>query len=387
MTRLTRLCTVLLVALLASALHGATYGGGTGTAGDPYQIRTPAQMNTIGATSTDWGAAFKLMADIDLSAFTGTQYNTIGNTAKAFTGTFDGGGHVIRNFTYTNATTVWYVGIFGRTGPGAAIRSLGVENVSVSAAGYYVAGFVGENQGTLSKCFATGTVTGIDRVGGLVAANTQGTLDSCYAIVDVSGSHMVGGLLGENDGTLVNCYARGSCIGTDSIGGLVGYNHLGTLVNCYAAGVVGGTTEIGGLIGYNDSGTAQNSFWDLEASGKTDGVGSGSMPGVYGRLTWEMQQLMTFDVYGWDFVGIASDGAAETWRMCTDGVGYPQLNWENVRVGDFVCPDGTLRTLDLRRLAADWLTTYPSPLYGADANGDNKVNFMDFAIMAAAWIE
>jgi hypothetical protein len=35
-------------------------------------------MNAIGANSNDWDKHFKLMADIDLSGFTGTDFNIIG---------------------------------------------------------------------------------------------------------------------------------------------------------------------------------------------------------------------------------------------------------------------------------------------------------------------
>ena len=53
-------------------------------------------MNTIGLNKDDWDKCFKLMADVDLSAYTGTQFNLIGNYAgysdpdtKAFEGIFD----------------------------------------------------------------------------------------------------------------------------------------------------------------------------------------------------------------------------------------------------------------------------------------------------------
>jgi hypothetical protein len=58
-------------------------------------------MNTIGLSSNsgDWDKHFKLMSDIDLGAYTGTQFNIIGSI-QSFTGTFDGNGHTISNFTY-----------------------------------------------------------------------------------------------------------------------------------------------------------------------------------------------------------------------------------------------------------------------------------------------
>ncbi|MHC4206056.1 MAG: hypothetical protein ACYSTT_15500, partial [Planctomycetota bacterium] len=68
----------------------AKYGGGSGTAEDPYLIYTAEQMNTIGAESSDWNKHFKLMTDIDLSSF-GTEFNIIGTSGGSpFSGVFDG---------------------------------------------------------------------------------------------------------------------------------------------------------------------------------------------------------------------------------------------------------------------------------------------------------
>ena len=44
----------------------ARYGGGLGTADQPYLISTAAQLNAIGSEPGDWDKCFKLMADMDL---------------------------------------------------------------------------------------------------------------------------------------------------------------------------------------------------------------------------------------------------------------------------------------------------------------------------------
>jgi len=89
----------------------AKYGGGTGGPNDPYLIFDANQMNAIGADSSDWDKHFKLMADIDLSAFTGTSFNIIGTgfweyhpfdpvfVTTPFTGVFDGNNHKMRRLT------------------------------------------------------------------------------------------------------------------------------------------------------------------------------------------------------------------------------------------------------------------------------------------------
>jgi hypothetical protein len=95
------------VLTVSAPANAAPYGGGSGTLEDPYQIWTAEQMNTIGLNKEDWNKSFILMADIDLSAFTGTQYNRIGDYyGVLFSGIFDGNGHVIINFNYMTESTV-----------------------------------------------------------------------------------------------------------------------------------------------------------------------------------------------------------------------------------------------------------------------------------------
>ena len=81
--------TVLVVICCFCLPAQAKYGGGTGEPDDPYLIYDANQMNAIGVDSNDWDKNFVLIADINLSGFTGTRFNIIWN----FTGVFDGNGH------------------------------------------------------------------------------------------------------------------------------------------------------------------------------------------------------------------------------------------------------------------------------------------------------
>lgn len=207
------------------------YGPGTGEPNNPYQIWDPNQMNAIGANPGDWGKCFKLMTDIDMSQFTGTQYRIIGNSTTKFTGTFDGNEHVISNLTYTTTAAIDLVGLFGCTDH-ATIKNLGVENILITSGGYFVGGLVGENSsGTITGCFSTGSISVTNDIG-----------------------YYLGGLVGSNDsGTITDCYTTTTVSGTSfSIGGLVGYNYnLSTIADCYATGSVNGCREVGGLVGLN----------------------------------------------------------------------------------------------------------------------------------------
>jgi len=313
----------------------AKYGGGTGEPNDPYLIYTAEQMNAIGANPGDWDKHFILMADIDLSGYTGTSFNIIGNRDNRFTGTFDGNGHAISNFSYTSTDTD-YVGLFGYVrAENAEIKNLGLIEPEVDAGtSNYVGSLVGWlHHGTITNCcVAGGSVAGGNGVGGLVGLNRR-TINNCYSTGSVTGNSRVGGLVGDNyGGTITNCYSKGDVSGYSSVGGLVGYNRYGKITHCYSTGSASGGIRVGGLVGWN-KGSVWASFWDIETSGQSISAGGTGLP------TDEMQTASTFIVWGCEPV----------WTI-DEGNDYPRLVWENVP-GEFI--------------------TVPSDLYGGGAGDPN----------------
>ncbi len=344
-----------------SGLH-AKYGGGSGEPDDPFLIYTAEQMNEIGLHEDDWDKHFKLMADVDLSAFTGADFNIIGyyvdwDDNKPFRGTLDGGGHTISNFSYTG-TDRDSIGLFGYILLGAEIKDLGLKDPNIDAGtghnvgslvGYLnrgtitncyakgisvsgesnVGGLVGRSTGSISSCYSAGYVNGVEEVGGLVGRNYTNMLN-CYSTSYVNGSREVGGLAGWNgDSSISNCYSTGDVSGDWDVGGIVGYNNFGSIMNCYSTGDVSGDWEVGGLVGYNLRGSVIKCFWDIEKQthGVTVSTGhnTGTIANVVGQPTALMQTRDTFTDAGWDFIDEQSNGTAETWQM-PDGGGYPVLS-------------------------------------------------------------
>ncbi len=311
-----------LVVFLAPSAR-AQYGGGTGEPNDPYLIYTPEQLQAIGADPNDWSKHFKLMADLDLSAYTGTQYNIIGTQDTPFSGTFDGSGWTISHFTY-DATDQNDVGLFGYIrDPTAEVHDLiladcdlDVERgINVGA----LAGYV--SLGTIRACrIAGGMVKGWENVGGLVGQidirrqRSQGTLTACSSTATVAGKNCTGGLAGLSSGMLAACYAAGVVSGNDQTGGLVGTNS-GKITHCYSVGYVdGGQGQVGGLTSTSD-GMVTMSFWDIQTSGQaTSAAGKG-------RSTAQMQMAETFR--GW--VTCGNEGL---WTI-DEGRDYPRLTWEH----------------------------------------------------------
>jgi len=360
---------------------------GSGEPNDPFRISTAEQLDGIGTRPWDWDKYFVLVADINLSGYTGTDFHIIGNDVNAFTGSFDGNDHTISNFSYTSTGTD-YIGLFGYVGSGGEIKDLGLDNTNVDggtgdnvgglagendgsvsdchAAGSVwghgrVGGLVGDNDGEISKCYATGTVTGRFAVGGLVGGN-YGDMSECYATGAVTGdsdfTYPVGGLVGMNYGTISRCYAAGTVTGygvgglvgrngadiSDSyaagavtgtgagewgyVGGLVGENS-GDISNCYATGAVSGFAYVGGLVGYGWTYPYTSCFWDSDVNPGLTGIGVGSDPDVMGRTTAEMKTRSTFTDYGWDFAGEVINGPNDIWWI-REGRCYPVF-WAQVR--------------------------------------------------------
>ncbi|MHC4167372.1 MAG: GLUG motif-containing protein [Planctomycetota bacterium] len=300
-SRVLRTIPILITVCLVSFPAQAQYGGGTGEPNDPYLIYTAEQMNTIGAEPNDWDKHFRLMADIDLSAYTGTSFNTIGSQASPFKGVFDGHGKKILNFTYTSTATS-YIGLFRHvSGEIARIKDLGLidPNVDVgrkNSVGSLV-GRLGRLQGgTITNCYVEGgSVSGWGAVGGLVGGNSyDGTITDCYVEgVSASGYNAVGGLTGSNYGTITNCNAEGaSASGSDAVGGLVGGNDwYGTIADCYAQDAnASGSSYVGGLVGGNaDAATITN----CHATGSVSSLAYSSIPVGGGGLVGQNRGTIT----------------------------------------------------------------------------------------------
>ena len=303
---------IVAVGLIMAIVSAATakYGGGSGTAQAPYLIRTAEQMNAIGVNPGDWSKHFKLMADIDLSAFDCEDgrpaFNLIGPDtnlatwyydpdAIPFTGVFDGNGHAI---SHLKVTGISYLGLFCYL-EGAEVRDLGVVDVDIAGADSYVGGLAGYNLGSLvTRCYSTGTVVaGQVHVGGLIGYN-RGRLTESYSTATVLGDWLVGGLTGDNWGTVTNCYSVGAV------------SAMSTWASQKAGGLIPGNW-----------GTVTDCFWDVQTSGQTASAGG------TGKTTPEMQTAATFINAGWDFLNETTNGTEDIWMMRAVA-GYPILSWQ-----------------------------------------------------------
>ena len=270
-------------------------------------IKTADDLDNI---RNDLSGKYILMNDIDLSSY--SNWNPIGDIINAFTGEFNGNGHVIENLKISNSTED-LVGLFGvSTG---IIKNLGLENVDISGIGNDSgAGAIASVASYIDNCYAQGIVEGVV-AGGVVAGlmdvtvnGAGGTISNSYFVGKVAGNSYVGGLVGlsggENQtaGKIENCFSEGSAYGgmTGGIlgcslgytniynsnsksdvtskgpngiaGGLAGYL-FGKIENSFSTGSVTGKSNVGGLIGEGDNLILTNCYYDTISSGQTTGIG------------------------------------------------------------------------------------------------------------------
>ena len=291
---------------VATEPQASWFAGGTGTAEDPFQIATAAQLRTF-AASLNGDISYKdyylqLVDDIDIS---GEAWVPVGDSDFTFRGTFDGADHIVSGMTLGGEGTTQVfadnykeIGFFGLIGTEAVIKNLHLTNVYADVASggqIQFGGIAGASEypesghALIDHCSVNGSiaveVTGASnvRVGGIMGYSYGAAVVNCWTDAHLTtmtqGSYdQSGGLVGINMGGLVaNCYSLGDLDSKATrgaiIAALVGYN-CGDVVNCYSTGNV--TTplsgpEAGALSGEIDEGRVYNSYYSgsLTKGGET----------------------------------------------------------------------------------------------------------------------
>ncbi|MGJ0365378.1 beta strand repeat-containing protein [Aliarcobacter cryaerophilus] len=263
-------------------LSNTLFEDGFGTTLNPYKITNWTQLQNINNSNIlTQNYYFNLLNNINSSTTgymgnSGEGWNPIGNNASnKFNGTFDGLGNTISDL-YIKRLTQSYVGLFGYINSGSTIKNIGLKDLDITG-NYHVGGLIGNNYGTISNSYASGTVSGTNSyVGGLVGDNYAGAISNSYATGTVSGDRYVGGLVGSNGGTIENSYATGTISGNNNVGGLSGYNAL-TISNSFY------DKEANSLVSMSDSSLGKTKAEILSAfSGKSGWGTTGAGTSVEG---------------------------------------------------------------------------------------------------------
>ena len=307
---------------------------GDGSRGNPYQIHTVGQLESLSEHPELYDRAFILRNDLDLRG----RFYWSAFVEGEFSGKFDGLGCTLHNMTIISNDND---PMFHEISSEGVVRHLILDNANL-----YFKDFRDDcgvittyNYGWIENCSVAGTVIGSNSA--FLAYYNEGTVRECAVegiVFNDKADSIGGGMITVNgDGYVVDCYAQVEYItrnedsgrGKEQLGGLIG-EHWGDEVDCvsrcYAATLWDiespNEFEIGGVIGGNDNDedSISNCYYLIPQDDTivlSNGIG---IP-----LTEEgMVDQNSFE--NWDFWGNVEDGQEETWFMPEGG--YPRLTWQ-----------------------------------------------------------
>ena len=192
------------------------------------------------------------------------RYDSITYTDIGFIGHYDGNNKTINNMFCKNDEPKGYLSLFGAIIEGS-VSNLGVENVKIEGHSYIgaLAGYV--NDAKITNCHSSGEILYEDNAGGLIGCCDIINISNSYSTAKVIANggtfdNFVGGLIGTANSNIkvIDCYATGEVTGLNYLGGLIGLigdtsyisDTQAVIDTCYATNTVKGQDNVGGLIGY-----------------------------------------------------------------------------------------------------------------------------------------
>jgi len=273
------------------------YDGGDGSPENPYQIATAEQLALLAQQTnngTGGDAYYILTNDVILNDGDSLLWTPIGNVG-AFTGVFDGNGHIIsglyengqkisglfaltenatlRNIILENATVLEYEQAFVYTAIGGVLvgiaKNTNILNCSVNGmieifSAVSSGGLVGRCEVDMDvndtvfikNCVNEARVTENECTGGIVGKtvvnNGNLVIDNCVNIGNINGWTFSGGMVGNGDFIIKNSNNFGEIISEGTAGGMAGQGGLScSIIYCFnhESGKVTGGMNTGGIIG------------------------------------------------------------------------------------------------------------------------------------------
>lgn len=213
---------------------------------ETLHISTVQELKDFAANCTlveySQGLQVKLDADIDLE---GRPFSPI----PSFSGSFDGGGHTIKNFVL--ATDGSHQGFFRYLQAEGSIRNLKLEGrVEPDNSRCQVGGLVGTSYGRIDNCSFDGKVTGLNYVGG-IAGESYGDIKNCSVRGTISGKRFTGGVAGCSAGSISDCQNHAQVNTGISAGGLELQKLSVENMSLTGAEDTDVVSDSGGIVGYS----------------------------------------------------------------------------------------------------------------------------------------
>ena len=260
---------------VAALAVGGTLAG-SGTVADPWQVADYEDLKMVGFAPYTMNGHYRLVADIDAGKSkqekfsydtTGTNrgfkpigqlFPAVADSAEtkgrygtvAFSGSFNGAGHVIRNLeivSFVEPST----GIFSVLDSSARLDSLTLKDYYFK--GIYSGGVAGVNRGTINEVHVdTDTLEFVTSAGGLVSEN-YGTITNSSFSGTLKGAYL-GGIAYENFGTISKCKMdiKNGVDGMElTMFGGIAFKNRGVVSDCKAAGGIHASVNIGGIASEN----------------------------------------------------------------------------------------------------------------------------------------
>lgn len=179
------------------------------------QISTAEQLLAI---NDDLNGHYELTADIDLTGIAWTPLASAmdGNTTKGFSGTFNGNGHTIRNFSFTPEWNGF--ALFNKINASAVVENVCIE-ATIDNAGSWIGGITVDNYGTIRNCLVNVTLKGSNNdsyAGGICCNNKPGgVIENCVVLGSIQTTPWAmedyglsnGAFAVANEGTITQCFA------------------------------------------------------------------------------------------------------------------------------------------------------------------------------------
>ncbi|ARN57292.1 CARDB domain-containing protein [Sedimentisphaera salicampi] len=347
--------------VLSSQIYA--FSGGTGTPEDPFQISDKSELLYLADRPSLYSKSYILTDDINMggeffdnSVLSPNDQMQSSFTGAKFTGTFDGAGRVLSNFTI-NAPYTSYAGLFGAVAAGGEIRNLHISQAEVRISrANYAGGFAGLLEGKITGCSIKDSSVNaeyISKYAGGIAGSAEGSsaeISNCSsaAMEEIIASMYAGGIAGEvsSGGLIQQCFCAAE-----------------ELDAAYYAGPLAGAVR--------DS-QISSSYWDstIIPSGSqaepAAGLAENAVITAYARTTEQMKTRSNYAGWQWRTL----------WHL--DPGNYPILiSRVDVNLDNYVDED------DLIHIAYNWLSQNPED---ADFNRDGIVDIIDCSIAANWWL-
>lgn len=226
------------------------------------------------------------------------------------------------SFNNVSSSTLYDSGDFcAKVSATGIVKNSGTINGTFNG-GYIIGLFVGNNQGSIENCIATGNISAnrqdtLMYTGGFCGrqiTTSTASIKNCASLVNIvmnrAGSY-VGGFIGTSTiGLIENCYcrasiSRGGAVTNNGTGGFSGSNGTGcNITNCYCSTSIYTTGTKQGFVASNN-GTITNSYWNTDYyPTSTNAIGRTTTQLM--DLTPSAQIFTNWDTTLWEF-GIPND--------------------------------------------------------------------------------